>query len=171
MQQTRLWGSRLKKYGLLKFVPNNKDNYQEEREIQDAVKNMSLGTRYYSNLWGNSFLRSSYCYVNFRIITRHNYFASKEYSITVVNIMKCITNSSPSKCTFSLFYIIIIITYYFLLHFLALLGHHQGELTTGKMDKTFVYIITRKCSYCKCLIQFSSCIKFSPTMVQKGQNM
>jgi len=47
MQQTRLWGSRLKKFGLLKFVPNNKDNYQEEREIQDAVKNMSLGTRYY----------------------------------------------------------------------------------------------------------------------------
>jgi len=37
----------LKKFGLLKFVPNNKDNYQEEREIQDAVKNMSLGTRYY----------------------------------------------------------------------------------------------------------------------------
>jgi ABC-type phosphate/phosphonate transport system substrate-binding protein len=45
MQQTRLWGSRLKKYGL--FVPNNKDNYQEEREIQNAVKNMSLGTQYY----------------------------------------------------------------------------------------------------------------------------
>jgi ABC-type phosphate/phosphonate transport system substrate-binding protein len=47
MQQTRLWGSRLEKFGLLQFVPNNTDNYQQEREIQEAVKNMSLGTRYY----------------------------------------------------------------------------------------------------------------------------
>lgn len=47
MHQTRLWESRLNKFGLLKFVPNNKDNYQEERDIQDAVKNVSLDTRYY----------------------------------------------------------------------------------------------------------------------------
>jgi len=37
----------MKKFGLLKFVPKNKDNYQEERELKDAVKNMSLGTQYY----------------------------------------------------------------------------------------------------------------------------
>lgn len=120
-------------------------------------------------------LGSTYCYVNFRIIMRHNYFVSKEYSITVVDVMKCIANSNPNKCTFSLFYniiIIVIITYYFLLYFLALLGHHQGGLTTTwKMYKTLVYIIIRKCSYCKCLIQLSSCIKFSLMMVQKGRNM
>ncbi|XP_069684199.1 probable phosphite transport system-binding protein PtxB isoform X2 [Periplaneta americana] len=47
MPETRLWGSRLKNFGILKFVPNSQDAYEKEREIQDAVKNLSLGIRYY----------------------------------------------------------------------------------------------------------------------------
>ena len=43
--------------------------------------------------------------------------------------------------------IIIIITYYFLLHVSALLGHHQGQINTrGNMYKLLVCIITRQCS-------------------------
>lgn len=47
MPGTRLWGSRLKKFGIMKFVPNSPDDYQEERQIHEAVKDMSLGMRYY----------------------------------------------------------------------------------------------------------------------------
>lgn len=47
MPGTRLWGSRLKKFGIMKFVPNSPDDYQEERQIREAVKDMSLGMRYY----------------------------------------------------------------------------------------------------------------------------
>jgi hypothetical protein len=47
MPGTRLWGRRLKKFGIMKFVPNSPDDYQEERQIHEAVKDMSLGMRYY----------------------------------------------------------------------------------------------------------------------------
>jgi hypothetical protein len=47
MPETRMWGSRLKKFGILKFVPNSEDDYQEGREIQETVKNISVGIRYY----------------------------------------------------------------------------------------------------------------------------
>jgi hypothetical protein len=32
---------------ILKFLGNSQNDYQEEREIEEAVKNNSLGTRYY----------------------------------------------------------------------------------------------------------------------------
>jgi hypothetical protein len=47
MPETKLWGSQLKKFGILKFVSNSQDDYQEERDIQEAVKNTSLDMRYY----------------------------------------------------------------------------------------------------------------------------
>jgi hypothetical protein len=47
MPETKLWGSQLKKFGILKFVSNSQNYYQEEREIEEAVKDTSLGTRYY----------------------------------------------------------------------------------------------------------------------------
>jgi hypothetical protein len=47
MPETKLWGSQLKKFGILKFVSNSQNDYQEEREIEEAVKDTSLGTRYY----------------------------------------------------------------------------------------------------------------------------
>ena len=47
MPHTRLWGSRLKKFGILKFVSNCEDAYEKEREIKEAVKGISVGPRYY----------------------------------------------------------------------------------------------------------------------------
>nr|CAD7458627.1 unnamed protein product [Timema tahoe] len=47
VSQKPIWVNRLKKYGVVKFVANNNDAYQEEREIQDAVKEMSFGGTYY----------------------------------------------------------------------------------------------------------------------------
>ncbi|PSN53295.1 hypothetical protein C0J52_04658 [Blattella germanica] len=47
MPETRLWGSRLKKFGIIKFVSNSQEAYDKEKEIRDAVKNVSLGPRYY----------------------------------------------------------------------------------------------------------------------------
>jgi hypothetical protein len=47
MSETELWRSQLKKFGILKFLGNSQNDYQEEREIEEAVKNTSLGTRYY----------------------------------------------------------------------------------------------------------------------------
>lgn len=45
--QTRLWGERLAKFGIIKFAPNHIDRYSTQREIDDAVKNTGLGIRYY----------------------------------------------------------------------------------------------------------------------------
>nr|CAD7261582.1 unnamed protein product [Timema shepardi] len=47
VSQKPIWGKRLKKYGVVKFVANTNDAYQEERDIQDAVKEMSFGGTYY----------------------------------------------------------------------------------------------------------------------------
>jgi hypothetical protein len=47
MPDTKLWGSQLKKFGILKFVSNSQTDYQEAREIQETVKNTSLDMRYY----------------------------------------------------------------------------------------------------------------------------
>lgn len=47
MPTTRLWGSRLKKFGILKFVPNSEEAYEKIREIKEAVKDTSVGPRYY----------------------------------------------------------------------------------------------------------------------------
>jgi hypothetical protein len=55
-------------------------------------------------------------------------------------------NVSPTKCTCSQFYYGII-TYHFLLHVWALLGHYHRELNRrGKVHKALVCII-RKCSF------------------------
>ncbi|KAJ9592388.1 hypothetical protein L9F63_015956 [Diploptera punctata] len=47
MPHTRLWGSRLKKFGILKFVSNSDEAYEKEREIKEAIKGTSVGPRYY----------------------------------------------------------------------------------------------------------------------------
>lgn len=45
--QTRLWGERLGKFGIIKFAPNNIDCYNSHREIDEVVKDTGLGIRYY----------------------------------------------------------------------------------------------------------------------------
>ncbi|KAK7791848.1 hypothetical protein R5R35_011051 [Gryllus longicercus] len=47
MADKKLWGTQLKNFGIQKFVPNSIDTYEEERENQDSVKNLTLGLRYY----------------------------------------------------------------------------------------------------------------------------
>lgn len=47
ISDTRLWGERIAKFGILHFAPNSRDAYQVERDIQEAVKNTGLGIRYY----------------------------------------------------------------------------------------------------------------------------
>lgn len=45
--QTRLWGERLAKFGIVKFAPNNINLYNSQREIGEVVKDTGLGIRYY----------------------------------------------------------------------------------------------------------------------------
>ena len=54
---------------------------------------------------------------------------------------------SPTKCTCELAYITI--TYYYLIHVLALLGHHQGEPSTREnMYRTSVSSLEFAVSTC-----------------------
>ena len=45
--QTRLWGERLAKFGIIKFAPNHIGLYNSQRDISEAVKDTGLGIRYY----------------------------------------------------------------------------------------------------------------------------
>jgi len=47
MPQVRLWGERLKKFGIVKFTENSTAEYDLVRELTNAAKETSLGIRYY----------------------------------------------------------------------------------------------------------------------------
>lgn len=47
ISEKKFWSTQLKNFGVQRFVSNSPDAYEQEKDIQSAVKSLSLGHRYY----------------------------------------------------------------------------------------------------------------------------